>query len=98
VSFSRHGACPLLQVFDLPRALASCSDPLGFTIVQCAPPAEQVAADDFGWVRLRRGGTDLMLNTTHDLAVSRPLVADAAREAARGVPLSQVFLLALGGL
>ena len=74
--------CPLLQVFDMPTSLAFYRDALGFEIVQAAPPSDQVAPDDFGWVWLRRGGADLMLNTAYDPDAVRPPTPEPARVAA----------------
>src|SRR5262245_2150347 len=77
-----RGVCPLLQVFDMPASLAFYRDLLGFEVVQAAPPPERVRGDDFGWVWLRRGGADLMLNTAYDPDAERPPVPDPARVAA----------------
>lgn len=82
--FTLHGTCPLLEVFDMPRALAFYRDVLGFQVVQCAPPADQVADDGYGWVWLRRDGTELMLNTACDPDDVRPPAPDAARETTHG--------------
>lgn len=77
-----RGICPLLQVFDMPASLAFYRDVLGFGIVSTAPAADQVHEDNFGWVWLRRDGTELMLNTAYDPDAERPPVPDAARVAA----------------
>ena len=77
-----RGLCPLLQVFDMPTSLAFYRDALGFEVVQAAPPPGQVTGDEFGWVWLRRGGADLMLNTAYDPDAVRPPVPDPARVAA----------------
>ena len=82
MAFEIRGICPLLQVFDMPASLAFYRDVLGFAIVQAAPPADQVAPDDFGWVWLRRDGTELMLNIAYDPDAVRPPVPDPARVAA----------------
>jgi catechol 2,3-dioxygenase-like lactoylglutathione lyase family enzyme len=74
--------CPLLQVFDMPRSLAFYRDGLGFELVESAPPQDQVTGDDFGWVWIRLGGANLMLNTLHDPDAERPLVPDESRVAA----------------
>ena len=76
------GQCPLLQVFDMPEALAFYRDKLGFEVVQTAPPADRVSNDDYFWVWLRLGGADLMLNTAYDPDAERPPFPDAARVAA----------------
>ena len=78
MSFELRGICPLLQVFDMPASLEFYRDVLGFEVVQAAPPAERVTGDDFGWVWLRHGGADLMLNTAYDPDAERPAVPDTA--------------------
>jgi glyoxylase I family protein len=76
-----RGVCPLLQVFDMPAALAFYRDLLGFEIVEAAPAG--APGDSFGWVRLRHGGeTAVMLNTAYDPDDERPRQPDAARVAA----------------
>jgi glyoxylase I family protein len=82
MTFELRGVCPLLQVFDMPASLAFYRDALGFEIVQAAPPADQVAPDDFGWVYLRRDRAELMLNTAYDPDAVRPPAPDPARVAA----------------
>lgn len=77
-----RGLCPLIQVFDMPTALAFYRDALGFGVVQAAPPPDQVRGDDFGWVWLRLDDADLMLNTAYDPDAERPPMPDAARVAA----------------
>jgi len=75
-----RGLCPLLQVFDMPAALAFYRDVLGFSIVDAAPAG--AAADAFGWVWLRRDDVELMLNTAYDPDAVRPTRPDPARVAA----------------
>lgn len=74
--------CPLLQVFDMPTALAFYRDILGFEIVEAAPPPDQTRDDDFGWVWLHRDHADVMLNTAYDPDAERPPSPDPARVAA----------------
>jgi len=74
-----RGICPLLQVFDMPASLAFYRDALGFELVQTAPPVDRVSGDEFGWVWLRRDGTELMLNTAYDADAVRPSAPDPAR-------------------
>ena len=71
----------MLQVFDMPTSLAFYRDTLGFQIVQAAPPSP-AAQDDHGWVWLRHGATELMLNTAYDPDAPRPAIPDRARVAA----------------
>lgn len=78
MSIQLVGMCPLLQVFDMPRALAFWRGVLGFTVVQAAP-----SGDDCDWCLLRRDGVELMLNTQHERH-ERPAAEDAGRGAAHG--------------
>jgi catechol 2,3-dioxygenase-like lactoylglutathione lyase family enzyme len=71
---------PLLQVFDMPRALRFYRDLLGFGIVESSPPR---GADDCDWIWLRRDGIEVMLNTAYEHD-SRPPGEDPARVAAHG--------------
>ena len=64
---------PLLQVFDMPRALEFYCGVLGFEIVESAGPP-----GDMGWAWLRLGNTNLMLNTQYELP-DRPAAPDPAR-------------------
>lgn len=77
-----RGVCPLLQVFDMPESLAFYRDLLGFEIVATAPAGEKVMNDNFGWVWLRHGQTQLMLNTLYDPDDERPALRDPTRVAA----------------
>lgn len=77
--------CPMFQVFDMPASLAFYRDTLGFEIVETAPPRDRVARkDDYGWVWLRHGEANLMLNTLYDPEETRPPVPDASRVEAHG--------------
>lgn len=67
---------PLLQVHDMPRALAFYRDALGFAMVEPAP-----ARDDCDWCLLRLGHVELMLNTRHERD-ERPPHEDMALRAA----------------
>lgn len=71
-----EGMTPLLQVFDMPAALAFYRDLLGFERVD-----DSGGGDRSDWVWLRRGEVDLMLNTAYE-AEHRPRVPDPARRAA----------------
>jgi catechol 2,3-dioxygenase-like lactoylglutathione lyase family enzyme len=73
------GLAPLLQVFDMPRAVAFYRDKLGFEL--CGKSAE---GDHFDWCLLRLGDAWLMLNTAYDPDDERPPSADPARQAAHG--------------
>ncbi len=73
-----EGMCPLVQVFDMPTALAFYRDILGFAVVQAAP-----AADECDWCVLRLGKSQLMLNTQYERH-ERPQLPDAARVVGHG--------------
>ena len=64
------GLCPLIQVFDMPTSLRFYRDILGFTEVE-----KSGTSDNVGWVWLRHGNADLMLNTAYDER-ERPLSPD----------------------
>jgi glyoxylase I family protein len=75
------GSCPLFQVFDMPASLAFYCDVLGFEIDSHSGEASRLP--DVGWVLLRRGRTEVMLNTAYERE-HRPAEADPARIAAHG--------------
>ena len=52
---------PLLQVFDMPRALAFYRDILGFKV-----EGDSGKGDESSWVWLRLNGIDLMLNDQYE--------------------------------
>ncbi len=56
-----QGLCALIQVFDMPRALAFYRDILGFEIV-----SDSGNGEDSSWVWLRLNGSDLMLNDQYE--------------------------------
>ncbi|MBL8237857.1 MAG: VOC family protein [Bryobacterales bacterium] len=65
------GICPLLQVFDMPTALGFYVGILEFKVFEQTP--------DWAW--LKRGETELMLNTAYE-SHERPPAPDPARHAA----------------
>lgn len=69
---------PLLQVYDMPRALRFYRDVLGFSVVEASPFRGD---DDCDWIWLRRDGIEVMLNTAYEHD-ARPAREDAARVAA----------------
>lgn len=77
--------CPLIQVFDMPTALAFYCGVLGFEAVEGAPD----------WQLLRLGGAWLMLNTAYE-ADERPPAPDPARVAAHRD--TGLFITVAGGL
>ncbi|MDP3738586.1 MAG: VOC family protein [Hyphomonadaceae bacterium] len=68
--------CPLIQVYDMPRALAFYRDKLGFQL-----DSDSGGGDDADWCLLKLGGSSLMLNTDYE-AAERPPAPDQARIAA----------------
>jgi catechol 2,3-dioxygenase-like lactoylglutathione lyase family enzyme len=56
-----RGLTPLIQVFNMPRALKFYRDILGFEIV-----SDSGNGDDSSWVWLRLNGSDLMLNDQYE--------------------------------
>lgn len=72
-----RGLTPLLQVYDMPRAIRFYRDVLGFEVVANSP---QLGEDFFHWVWLKLGDAELMLNTAYE--DSRPPSPDARRVAA----------------
>ena len=68
-----HGLTPLLQVYDMPKAVAFYCGVLGFSIVSKSSPG-----DDFYWAMLKLGGATLMLNTAYE-PDHRPPVAEPSR-------------------
>lgn len=79
-----RGLCPLISVLDMPSSLAFYRDLLGFSVVSHSPPAHADRPDDVGWVWLRRGSAELMLNTAYDPEEARPAAFPPARFAAHG--------------
>ena len=73
------GLVPLLQVYDMPRAVAFYRDRLGFELVRGGADG-----DRFDWGLLRLGSAWLMLNTAYDPDDERPATPDPARQAAHG--------------
>ena len=72
----------MFHVYDVPTSVAFYRDVLGFEIVHHSAPFTD-AKDDFGWVMLRRGEAQLMLNNAYEDNL-RPPVRDPARTAAHG--------------
>jgi len=77
-----QGCCPLLQVFDMPTAIAFYCNGLGFEVVSHSGALSELPGD-FNWVLLDRKGTGLMLNTAYE-AEYRPPMPDPSRIAAHG--------------
>lgn len=67
---------PLLQVFDMPAAIAFYRDALGFEVV-----SSNVPGDDCDWVMLKLNDVYLMLNTAYEKEF-RPAAPDPKRIAA----------------
>jgi glyoxylase I family protein len=75
-----QGICPLIQVYDMRTSVAFYRDKLGFEVFSHAP---YYAEGEFHWARLKRGETELMLNTAYDEG-KRPAEPEAKRAAAHG--------------
>ena len=73
-----QGLTPLIEVFDMPAALAFYRDLIGFEVALQSSPG-----DNFGWGLLKMGDATLMLNTAYD-ADQRPAAPDPARWAGHG--------------
>jgi glyoxylase I family protein len=71
-----QGMKPLIQVFDMPTSLAFYCDVLGFTVHNSSAPLPNC-----GWVWLKLGDTDLILNTAFEDS-DRPPAPDPRRIAA----------------
>ena len=76
MALSTEGFVPLLQVFDMPRALAFYRDVLGFEVV-----SQSTQGDNFDWGMLRLKDALLMLNTAYEKEC-RPATPEPARVAA----------------
>ena len=62
----QNGVVTLLQVYDMPEALAFYQGVLGFGIVSASPVVETPEGRFSHWVWLELGAAQLMLNTAHD--------------------------------
>jgi glyoxylase I family protein len=60
------GMTPLLQVYDMPEALAFYRDVLGFRVVAASPEVAAPEGNFSHWMALERDGLRLMLNTAYD--------------------------------
>ena len=69
--------CPLLQVFDMLESVRFYREHLGFGVALQSPLVER-PYPHFNWALLKRGDTQLMLNTAYE-ADRRPAGRDAAR-------------------
>lgn len=83
MSFAPNGSVTLLQVFDMPEALAFYRDGLGFEVLDASEEVETPEGRFFHWCWLQNGPVGLMLNTAHDSG-ERPPARDPARQAAHG--------------
>ncbi len=77
------GSVALLQVFDMPAALAFYRDRLGFAVVSASPEVDVPEGRFSHWMWLRRDASEVMLNTAYDSG-ERPAQRDAARWAGHG--------------
>jgi glyoxylase I family protein len=77
------GLCPLLSVYDMPRAVAFYREALGFDLIRHSPEIEAAEGRYFHWCWLKRGAAEVMLNTAYD-ANERPAAIDMPRWAGHG--------------
>jgi len=66
MAIATTGMTPLLQVYDMPEALAFYRDVLGFEVVGASPEVEAPEGRFSHWMWLRLGPADVMLNTAYD--------------------------------
>ena len=71
---------PLIQVYDMPEAIAFYRDLLGFEIIEHSPEIDSPQGRYFHWAWLRHGDTHLMFNTAYDEG-ERPPERDPVRQA-----------------
>ncbi len=76
MAIEMKGMTPLLQVFDMPAALAFYCDVLGFEVFSSSAPVRSC-----DWVWLKLNNVDLMLNTAYE-SDSRPQAPHPQRVAA----------------
>jgi len=73
------GCVPLLQVYDMPQALAFYRDVLGFEVIEKSPEPETPEGRFSHWMWLKLGSAQLMLNTAYDTG-ERPGSRDRTRQ------------------
>ncbi len=78
MSIEIEGMAPLIQVFDMPRALAFYRDILGFEVV-----SDSGNGDESSWIWLRLNGVDLMLNDQYEPGREPDAAACGAHKMAR---------------
>ncbi len=71
------GAVPYLEVFDMTASVAFYRDRLGFEVLFASPEVETSEGRFSHFMRLRRGGVELMLNTAYDSNERPPGRTDA---------------------
>jgi len=79
--FEIRGLAPLLQVYDMPRAVQFYCEVLGFELVSNSPLVKSPEGECFHWAMLRRDEVTVMLNTAYDEG-QRPASPDRPRVAA----------------
>ena len=79
MAVTTSGMVPLLQVYDMPEALAFYREVLGFEVVEASAPVETPEGRFSHWMWLRLGRAEVMLNTAYD-AGRRPAARVAARQ------------------
>lgn len=73
------GMTPLLQVYDMPEALAFYRDVLGFEVIAASPETDAPEGRFSHWMALRLDGAHIMLNTAYDEG-ERPASRDSAQQ------------------
>jgi len=81
VSFTPRALATLISVFDMNTAAAFYRDVLGFQVISASPEVDTKEGRFSHWMRLKRGGAELMLNTQFD-SNERPGDRDPGRCAA----------------
>ncbi|MEQ8935886.1 MAG: VOC family protein [Amphiplicatus sp.] len=77
MAITTTGLTPLLQVYDMPAALAFYRDVLGFEVVSASPEADTPEGRFSHWMWLRLGPADVMLNTAYDEGERPPARVEA---------------------
>jgi uncharacterized glyoxalase superfamily protein PhnB len=73
MSIAIRGACPLLQVFDMPTSITFYCRVLGFEVANTSRPGPR-----FDWALIKLNGVELMLNTAYE-EQDRPETPDLTR-------------------
>jgi uncharacterized glyoxalase superfamily protein PhnB len=83
MTIATNGMAPLLQVYDMPAALAFYRDVLGFEMVSASPEVDTPEGRFSHFVQLKLGPAQVMLNTAYDEG-ARPAKRVAAQQRFHG--------------